>query len=195
MMGAAKAVSVVTPTTGLPAASAMPRAAERPTRNPVKLPGPVVAAMRSSAVNATPDTFITRAISGIRASAWPRFIACDSNAITPPALVSSTAAAQASSAVSMERISMTGRVANGEWRIDYRYQTLFAIRHSLFALRLHRPDFDHVGHEMLQQILDAVLQRRRRGRAAGAGAPHVEVDDAVLEATEGDVAAVIGDGR
>ena len=41
-MGAAKAVSVVTPTTGLPAASAMPRAAERPTRNPVKLPGPVV---------------------------------------------------------------------------------------------------------------------------------------------------------
>ena len=48
MMGAAKAVSVVTPTTGLPAASAMPRAAERPTRNPVKLPGPAVAAMRSS---------------------------------------------------------------------------------------------------------------------------------------------------
>ena len=27
---------------------------------------------------------------------------------------------------------------------------------------LHRPDFDHVGYEMLQQILDAVLQRRRR---------------------------------
>src|SRR5713226_1861599 len=25
---------------------------------------------------------------------------------------------------------------------------------------LHRPDFDDVGHEMLQQILDAVLQRR-----------------------------------
>ena len=33
---------MVTPTTGLPAASAMPRAAESPTRNPVKLPGPVV---------------------------------------------------------------------------------------------------------------------------------------------------------
>ena len=106
MMGAAKAVSVVTPTTGLSAASAMPRAAERPTRNPVKLPGPVVAAMRSSAVKATPDAFITRAISGIRASAWPRFIACDSCAMSLPALVSSTAAAQASSAVSMARISM-----------------------------------------------------------------------------------------
>ena len=26
----------------------------------------------------------------------------------------------------------------------------------------HRPDFDHVGYEMLQQILDAVLQCRRR---------------------------------
>jgi hypothetical protein len=26
----------------------------------------------------------------------------------------------------------------------------------------HRPDFDHVGYEMPQQILDAVLQRRGR---------------------------------
>jgi hypothetical protein len=24
----------------------------------------------------------------------------------------------------------------------------------------HRPDFDHVGHEMPEQVLDAVLQRR-----------------------------------
>ena len=59
----------------------------------------------------------------------------------------------------------------------------------------HRPDFDHVGHEMLQQVLDAVLQRRGRGRAAGAGALHVEIDDAVPEAAEGDVAAVIRDRR
>src|SRR5882757_3168126 len=73
----------------------MPRAAERPTRNPVKLPGPVVAAMRSSASNATPEAFITRAISGIRASAWPRFIGCDSCASGLFAWVSSTAAAQA----------------------------------------------------------------------------------------------------
>ena len=45
---------MVSPTTGLLAASAMPRAAESPTRSPVKLPGPVVTAMRSSAANAMP---------------------------------------------------------------------------------------------------------------------------------------------
>ena len=27
---------------------------------------------------------------------------------------------------------------------------------------LHRPDFDHVGHEVLQQVLNAVLERRGR---------------------------------
>src|SRR5450631_4353832 len=58
---------------------------------------------------------------------------------------------------------------------------------------LRRPDFDHVGHEMLQQVLDAVLQRRGGRGAAGAGALHVEVDDAVLEAAKGDVAAITGD--
>src|SRR5207302_7828201 len=113
--------------------------------------------------------------------------------MTPPAPVSSTAAAQASSAVSMARISMRGRIANGEWRIEGQRESLFAIRYSLFALHSHRPDFDHVGHEMPQEILDAVLQRCRRGRAAGAGALHVEINDAVLEAAEGDVAAIIGD--
>ena len=46
--GAAKPASVDRPIAGLPAASAMPRAAEMPTRRPVKLPGPVVTAMRSS---------------------------------------------------------------------------------------------------------------------------------------------------
>jgi hypothetical protein len=34
----------------------------------------------------------------------------------------------------------------------------FAIRYSPFAPSSHRPDFDHVGHEVLQQVLDAVLQ-------------------------------------
>jgi len=53
-----------------------------------------------------PDAFITRAISGIRASAWPRFIGCDSCATILLASVSSTAAEQASSAVSIARISM-----------------------------------------------------------------------------------------
>src|SRR3569623_80477 len=60
---------------------------------------------------------------------------------------------------------------------------------------LHRPYFDNVRHEMLEQILDAMLQRCRRGWAARAGALHVEENDAVLEAAEGDVAAVAGDRR
>src|SRR3954447_8546367 len=63
------------------------------------------------------------------------------------------------------------------------------------ACASHRPDFDDVGHEMAQQVLDAVLQGRGRGWAAGAGALHVEIYDAVLEAAEGDVATVIGDCR
>ena len=45
--------SVESPIAGLPAASAKPRAAAMPTRNPVKLPGPVVTAMRSSSANSS----------------------------------------------------------------------------------------------------------------------------------------------
>ena len=45
---------------------------------------------------------------------------------------------------------------------------------------------------MTQQILDTVPERRRRRRAARARPFHVEIDDAILEAPEGDVAAVIG---
>ena len=48
---------------------------------------------------------------------------------------------------------------------------------------------------MAQQVLDAVAQRGGRARAAGAGAAHVQVDDAVAEARERDVAAVLGDRR
>ena len=51
--GAASAESVDSPIAGLPAASAMPRAAEMPTRRPVKLPGPTVTAMRSSSANSS----------------------------------------------------------------------------------------------------------------------------------------------
>ncbi len=47
---------------------------------------------------------------------------------------------------------------------------------------------------MPEQVLNAVLQCRRRGRAAGARTLHAQKDDAVLETLEGDVAAVIGDG-
>ena len=84
LLGKVDAVSVVTPTTGLSAANAMPRAAESPTRKPVKLPGPVVTAMRSRPLKAMPDAFMTRAISGIRASAWPRTIGTLRLATMPP---------------------------------------------------------------------------------------------------------------
>src|SRR5258707_174363 len=59
----------------------------------------------------------------------------------------------------------------------------------------HRPDFDHVWPIMAQQVLDAVTQRRGRRRATRAGTLHVEIDNAVLEAAESDVAAVVSDGR
>src|SRR5271169_658846 len=177
----------------------MPRAAERPTRNPVKLPGPVVTAMRSRAANPMPDWTMTRPISGINASAWPRFMAWDSCAISWPASVSSTAAAQASSAVSMARISMQRMLAlfKPSWPDLSRPSTPLlgpkrgypglqrkpsgachraalgagplaflpahdAGRSGAVSAKLHRPDFDHVGHEMLQQVLDAVLQSRGR---------------------------------
>src|SRR3954452_14668078 len=56
-------------------------------------------------------------------------------------------------------------------------------------------DFPHVGQEVPQQVLDAVLQRGGGGGATGAGALHGEVDHPVLEALEGDVAAIAGHGR
>ncbi len=90
----------------MPVASAMPRAADMPTRKPVKLPGPVVTAMRSISEKVSPARSITRAISGISASAWPRTIGSDSWAATLARSVSSTAAEQASSAVSMARTRM-----------------------------------------------------------------------------------------
>jgi hypothetical protein len=47
---------------------------------------------------------------------------------------------------------------------------------------------------MAQHVLDAGLEGRGRARAARARALHVQVDDAVLEAVEDDVAAILGDG-
>jgi hypothetical protein len=111
--GAANAARVDSPIAGLPAASARPRAAEIPTRSPVKLPGPTVTAMRSSSANSQPAASITRAISGIRASACPRSIAVASNATTMPAAASNTAAAQLASAVSMARTRMAYGYAAG----------------------------------------------------------------------------------
>src|ERR1700676_5579715 len=194
----------------------MPRAAESPTRSPVKLPGPVVTAMRSSAAKAMAASLITRAISGIRASAWPRFMASDSCAINLPASVSRMPAAQASSAVSMARISMRELYssfvgwAKPTGRANARPMTGSACPPSRRAEqrarreerlcpptgeKSHRPNFDHVGHKVPEQVLDAVLQRRGGGWAAGARTLHVQIDDAVLETAESDVAAVIGDRR
>ena len=79
------------------------RAAATPTRNPVKLPGPTVTARRSSSRNSSRASLITRATSGISASACPRTMGIDSLARMPPWSVSSTAAEQASRAVSMAR--------------------------------------------------------------------------------------------
>ena len=54
----------------------------------------------------------------------------------------------------------------------------------------HGPDLDHFGDVMAQHVLDPGLQGRGRTGAAGAGTLHVQVDDAVLEILEGDVAAI-----
>src|ERR1700722_13708831 len=161
-----------------------------PTRKPVKLPGPVVTTTRSRSLNNVPDFFMTRAMSGISASAWPRTMAKISLTTMPPripplilglfsASTVSTAAEQAPSAVSMASTRMED-------------QTVLTWRD---APELHRPDFGDVGYEMAQQILDAVLQRRRRGWATCARALHIEKDDAIFEAAEGDVAAVVGYSR
>src|SRR6516225_10993728 len=57
----------------------------------------------------------------------------------------------------------------------------------------HRTDFGNVWNEMAQQVLNAVAQRRGRRRAARTCAFHVEIDDAILETAERDVAAIVGD--
>src|SRR5208282_1490986 len=98
-----------------------------------------------------------------------------------PCSVSSTAAEQAASAVSIASTRMGSHAAK---------------RPAEFAgAGSHRPDFGDIRYEMPQQILDAVPERRRRRRAARARPFHVEIDDAVLEAPEGDIAAVIGHCR
>src|SRR5262245_39342389 len=58
-----------------------------------------------------------------------------------------------------------------------------------------RADLGHFRNEMAEQVLDAVLQGRCRARAARARAFHVQEDDAVVIALEGDVAAILGHGR
>jgi hypothetical protein len=68
----------------------------------VKLPGPVVTAIRSISSNSLCASSISTAIIGIRASAWPRTIGSLRCASTPR-VESNTQTEQASSAVSMAR--------------------------------------------------------------------------------------------
>ena len=89
------------PTAGFSAASAIPRAAATPTRNPVKLPGPVVTATRSMPLKAVTASAITRSTSGISASAWPRVICKLWLAKMRFASLSKTATEQAAKAVSI----------------------------------------------------------------------------------------------
>ena len=174
----------------------MPRAAEMPTRSPVKLPGPTVTATRSSSREFDRAASITRAISGISASAWPRTMR-QRFAREDRALLGIEHGGRAG----VER-GIDGKDAHEP---DAAVRLLDVSAHDLNENRFPclgpaRPRYIgrtsvHVRHEMAQQVLDAVLQRRGRGRAARAGALHGEKDDAVLEAAEGDVAAVIGDRR
>src|SRR5262249_17846602 len=59
--------------------------------------------------------------------------------------------------------------------------------------RSNRANLLHLRDEVTEEVLDAVTERRRRARAAGAGAAHMQEHDAVSIALEGDIAAVLGD--
>src|SRR5262249_55758838 len=157
------------------------------TRRPVKLPGPVVTAIRSSSPNPISAASITRAMSGMSASACPRVIGNVSLAAIPVWLVSRTAAEQTLSAVSMART----RIAQLHHRAGGCAGAIrrpWADRRSSARRRAH---FDHIGQIMAEQILDAMPQCRGGGGATGAGALHIEVNDAILETAKRDVSAVI----
>ena len=173
---------MVTPTTGLLAASAMPRAAESPTRKPVKLPGPVVTAMRSRSAKAMPDCFDDARDQrhqrfGMAALHGLRFLRDQLAGLgvehAGGAGIQRSVDGEdqhAGSYISLLQAVVPTRTAL--WREQSR--TLGAalakpllphcggqaIRVVHPSSGLHRPDFDHVGHEMPQQVLDAVLQRR-----------------------------------
>ena len=58
-----------------------------------------------------------------------------------------------------------------------------------------RAYFGHFGNVVPQQVFNAHFQRQRGRRAASAGALHVKVHNAAFKAVEGDVAAILGNGR
>ncbi len=74
-------------------------------RTPVKLPGPIVAAIRSSEAKAVPLSCITSATIGISASAWPRAIkASRKTSVRAAPSTASSAAEQAPMLVSSARM-------------------------------------------------------------------------------------------
>src|SRR5262245_37697217 len=150
--------------------------------------------MRSSSLNSMAALSITRAISGISASAWPRCMVSVSLAMMACRSLSSTAAEQASSAVSIARTRMTSEFAQ---KCETAMNPVRAARRSfvLRAASLHRPHFHDIRHVVAQQILDAVAECCSRRWAAGAGALHVEKHHAILEAAECNISAIILHGR
>ena len=82
-----------------------------------------------------PAAFITRAISGIRASAWPRFIACDSCAISSAGVgVENARGAGIERGVDGE--DQHEEQANGEWRMASGLsRAISSIRHSPLTIR------------------------------------------------------------
>jgi hypothetical protein len=97
---AAMALKLSMPTTGLPAARPIPRAAASAMRIPVKLPGPTPTAILASASKARPASAITSITSGINAWAWPRAMGASRQATLLPSarMASEQAAAEASKA-------------------------------------------------------------------------------------------------
>src|SRR5258708_1777765 len=161
----------------------MPRAAERPTRKPVKLPGPVVTAMRSSDANLMPDSFMTRDQLhqgfGVAALHRLRFLR-DQLAGVGIQHAGGTGIERGIDGEDQHVGMLTLFTAKSpafspSWPGLTRPSTPFApsrnvdargkpghdadITNALSA-KSHRPDFDHVGHKMFEQVLDAVLQRR-----------------------------------
>src|SRR3569623_2399528 len=165
----ASACRVPTPTTGRPSAKPRPLANDSPTRSPVNDPGPTVTPMRLSAGKARPASAISSSTRSASRSWCPRGMGSERAART--CSPSRMATEQASSEVSRAR-----RIPPGSERL-------------LAPRRFRDVVAKHVFH--------ARLQGRGRGGATGAGAAHMQPDDAGvgLEAVEQDIAAVLGHGR
>src|SRR6516225_6430924 len=93
--GAANAAKVDTPTAGTARATAIARAMARPTRMPVKEPGPVATAMRESEGKPPSTPRMASSTIGAKTSAWPRVIGrlmTASGAARPPSATATDAA-------------------------------------------------------------------------------------------------------